>query len=160
LIVQTYFIPRPVPALFFASALGLIFAGSSAAAQDYGRYGDQPRTYQGEPVETVIVPAPRYYEPNYYREERGRLNGDIVNVSLSSEVRFDDLDLRTRWGVDELRSRIRLSARDVCDQLERRYPVAADNSPPCYREAVEDAMDQADAAIARARGYAEADWRR
>jgi UrcA family protein len=158
--VQTHFIPGRF-AIALAGTLGLSFAASSAAAQDYGRYGDQPGTYQGEPMETVIVPAPRYYYgPHYHTEYGSRLNGDVVRVSLSREVSSEGLDLRTDWGADEFRDRIRSAAREVCDRLERRYPIATDDSPPCYREAMDDAMEQADAAIGHARSYAEAGWRR
>ncbi len=119
-----------------ASAVALILAAIPAVAQDYG-YGD---------TETVIVHAPPFVE------ERGPLGGEIRNVSLSREVRFDDLDLRTYWGARELRNRIRFTAREECEQLDRAYPVeASTNMHPCYRTAVERAMVDADTAIRDAR---------
>jgi hypothetical protein len=42
----------------------------------------------------------------------------------------------------------------MCQQLDAMYPIKADDSPPCYRAAVDQAMYQADAAISQARAYA------
>ena len=70
-------------------------------------------------------------------------------------MRFDDLDLRTDWGARELRHRIEYTARVMCQRLDAMYPIKADNSPPCYRTAVEGAMYQADTAINQARAYAD-----
>jgi UrcA family protein len=66
-------------------------------------------------------------------------------------VRFDDLDLSTPRGAHILRVRIRNTARELCSKLDLRYPVATSDSPPCYRAAISDAMDQAETAIAQAR---------
>ena len=46
---------------------------------------------------------------------------------------------------------IRSTARTLCNKIDRMYPVSADNSPDCYRTAVNNAMDQAYDAIDRAR---------
>jgi|HubBroStandDraft_3_1064219.scaffolds.fasta_scaffold264969_2 UrcA family protein len=131
-------------ALMGATAFGLALAASSAQAQDYGPYGDGYRS--APPPEEIIVTAPRH------REERSDVTGaPIRDVALSQPVRFDDLDLRTDWGAHALEERIRTAAHAMCRQLDIRYPISADNSPPCYSTAVADAMDQADAAIAQAR---------
>ncbi len=84
--------------------------------------------------ETIIVTAPR--EPI----ARSRIGGPIIDVSLSRDVRVDDLDLNTSDGVDRLRSRVSFTARTLCDRLDRFYPITAENSPPCYRQAVRQAM--------------------
>jgi UrcA family protein len=133
-------------ALFVASALAIVLGTPSALAQDYSPYRDEPGYYGNPPRETVEVIAPRYP----YRTPRG---GAIEQVSLSREVRAYDLDLRTPWGADELRSRIRFTARVMCEKIDRNFAVV-DDGRSCYYEAVERAMDQADAAIAEARGYA------
>jgi UrcA family protein len=145
-----YFPSRPALylTLISAAALGALALASPATAQDYGR--DAGPDYQGGPTEEVVVTAPRYRP----REERSAIGAPIVNVSLSGEVSYDDLDLRTSWGVRELRARIRYVARDLCRRMDLRFPIAADGSPPCYRLAYDRAMDQADAAIDRARDYA------
>ena len=137
-----------------ARRLAILAAGASAlmagptAAQDYDRYQDEPG--YSAPTETVEVYAPRYR----HHQERSALGAPIVYASLSEEVRFDDIDLRTPWGARELRSRIRYVADALCKKMDLRYPIATSDSPPCYRAAYEKAMYQADAAIAQARGYA------
>ena len=91
----------------------------------------------------------------HYTPRQGELGAPIENVSLSREVRYDDLDLTTPDGIHELRARIRFTAAQECRQLDTMYPIAADDSPPCYRTAVEGAMEQADNAIAQAQHYAD-----
>jgi UrcA family protein len=98
------------------------------------------------PTEEVIVRAPPYHGP-----QRSEIGAPIEDVSLSREVRFDDLDLRSTSGQDTLRDRIRQTALSLCQEIENRYPVTADGSPPCYRTAFDDAMDQAESAIQNAR---------
>jgi len=94
----------------------------------------------------VIVIAPRY------RTDHFRLNVPIENVSLSQPVRTDDLDLRTFRGARELRRRVHMAADQVCRQLIDEYPVGLNSDATCYRNAVAEAMPQADAAIETARG--------
>jgi UrcA family protein len=99
------------------------------------------------PTEEVIVRAPPYHGP-----QRSEIGAPIEDVSLSREVRFDDLDLRTDLGQGALRDRIRRTALSLCQDLANRYPVTADDgSPPCYRTAYDDAMNQAESAIRNAR---------
>ena len=61
-----------------------------------------------------------------------------------------------------LRERVLYTAHALCNRLDRAYPVNAADEPQdafgssrCYGDAVEDGMNQADAAIARARGNAD-----
>lgn len=132
-------------ALLAASALTIMLAAPSVSAQDY--YDDT--AYDRGPTEEVIVQA-----PEYYRQQRDSATGaPIVDVAMSREVRFDDLDLRSRWGVRELRTRVSATARQLCDRLNVRYPAATSDSPDCFRTAYNDAMAQAEEAIERARGY-------
>jgi UrcA family protein len=65
-------------------------------------------------------------------------------------VRYDDLDLTTDGDIHRLHERIFATAREVCGRLERRYPMAVSDSPPCYRTAVDNAEPLAMAAIDRA----------
>ena len=142
--------------LLAASALGFALAASSANAQDH-QYGDaapnygQPPSYGPAygPPEEITVYGPRRHE------SRGDQGAPIQDVAISQPVRFDDLDLRTNWGARELRNRIEYTARVMCQRLDTMYPIKADDSPPCYRTAVDQAMYQADAAISHARGYAQ-----
>jgi UrcA family protein len=118
--------------MFATGALALVLA-TSASAQSYA-----------SPTEEVIVRAPQY------GPQRSEIGAPIENVSLSREVRFDDLDLRTAWGARALRDRVRETAMNLCQQLENQY-VTMDDNRPCYRTAYEDAMDQAETAIRDAR---------
>src|ERR1700689_4231050 len=90
--------------LFAATILaGGLLASAAAIAQDG--------------TEEVIVTAPRFQvEPGGRAQlpEKG---------SLSSNVRYDDLDLATYEGGRDLRLRVRDEARYVCRQLADAFPV-------------------------------------
>jgi len=133
---------KSLQAALLASAFGLALAATAASAQDYDRYGN--RVYEDQSGETVIIHAPRY------RPQVGDLGAPIQNVAMSRPVRFDDLDLRTAYGVRTLHNRIRYTARALCRDLDARYPVNDTDNWTCYRRAVSDAFNQADAAIDRA----------
>lgn len=141
---------RPLPfarhAFFAASALALVLGTQAAFAQPYDSYRDQPGYYDNPPRETVEVTAPRYP----HRTSRG---GAIEQVSLSREVHTYDLDLRSPWGVDELRARVRFAAINLCEKIDRNY-ASIDDGRSCYQEAVDRGMRDADAAISEAQGYA------
>lgn len=138
-----------VEALILGAALGVAVVATGARAQDryYGPY------YGAAPQEEVIVRSPRR------TPQRSAIGAPIVNVAFSRSVRFDDLDLRTGWGVHVLRDRIGRTARTLCRDLDDRYPVSYDGSDSsswpvdsrCYRDAVADAMEQARPAIEAAR---------
>jgi len=135
----------PVPVLssrnilLAAAAIGLTLGvAAPTAAQDY-------RDVSYGSTEEVIVSAPR---PS---QERSSIGAPIRDVAISQQIRTDDLDLTTGYGARTLEHRVSRAARDLCRKLDVRYPVATSDSPPCYQTAYEDAMDQADAAIARAR---------
>ena len=129
-----------------AAAGAFVFAATAASAQDYN-YGRYENTAYENPTENVDVSVPRY------APQRDRYGVPYRNVSLSKDVYIGDLNLRTRYGVREMRSRISQTARVMCHQLNVRYPITAPNSPGCYTTAMGDAMAQASIAIADARGY-------
>lgn len=159
------------------AALGMAFAATSASAQDRGYhngydngydsgydtgysnapdtyyrndngYNDhrQTVTYSADGTERVEVTAPPYHHAT-----RSTIGAPIRDVSLSQPVRFNDLNLRSAWGARELRHRVRYTARKLCNQLDRRYPISTSDSPPCYRTALRNAMYQANTAIRDAR---------
>ncbi len=132
-------------ALLAAGALTLF--ATSANAQEYGDNG--ATTYQDGSDENIEVTVPPY------RPQHDELGAPYRYLSLSKQVHFEDLDLRTEDGAQALRTRVRYTAGQLCRQLDARYPTTAPNSPPCYTNAVADAMQQADIAISDARGYAE-----
>jgi UrcA family protein len=144
--MPNYLPSRPV--LCLTAMLGALAAATPAMAQDYGR--PVAPDYQNGPPEEVVVTAPPYRP----YEERSAIGAPIFNVSLSGEVRYDDLDLRTSWGARELRARVRFAAQDLCRRMDQRYPISAVDSPDCYRTAYGRAMYHAEAAIDRAREYA------
>jgi len=84
-------------------------------------------------------------------EQRSEIGAPIEYRTVSREVRFDDLDLSTREGAQQLRNRVRETARELCNQPDIRIAVVTANSPPCYSTAVADAMEQVHDAVARAR---------
>jgi UrcA family protein len=133
--------------LLAASAAAVMLAAPSVSAQDY--YDET--AYDRTPVtEEVIVQAPEYYR---HQQRDSATGAPIVDVAMSREVRFDDLDLRSGWGARALRTRVSATARRLCDRLNVRFPATTADSPDCFRTAYYDAMAQADEAIARARGY-------
>ena len=114
----------------------------SAVAQNYGSYSDV--AYQS-PSETIEVTAPRFHS------DTQKLNGPLEKVSLSSSVRYDDLNLRSRSGARELRARIRDAAGQTCAQLADAYPVREAIGTSCYKTALENGLVRANEVIADAR---------
>jgi len=123
-----------------AGAAGLMLSVSGAQAQDYG-YSQV--AYEPE---SVIVQAPRY------RVERYGLNAPS-KISLSQLVPYDDLDLRTRDGAQELRFRVGEAAREICTQLVVSTQIPQLPGTHCYRDAYQAGLVRAQAAIRDARSY-------
>jgi len=137
-----------------AGAAGVVLAGTQATAQSYGGYyGPPPGYYEGAAPEEVYV-----YGPHRAPERDSATGATIERVMLQHPVRYDDLDLRTPWGARELEYRISYTAHRLCDQLgSENSPITNSNyipadNEPCYGPAMDDAMQQADMAIARAHG--------
>lgn len=126
-----------------AVSVGALISASAARAQDYDRY-----EAAGDTTETVRVIA-----PHPLRVERQPLNGPVEKISLSRTVRYDDLDLRTRFGARELRIRVREAAAEVCSQLADIDRLPEQPGTSCYQSARQDALLRADAAIRDARSY-------
>ena len=147
--------------IFLASA-AILLAATSAQAQDYGYPNDNGRydgryhrdgyrdVSYGDSNEVVTVEVPRH-------PERDSVTGaPVETVALSQAVRFDDLDLATREGAQVLRERIRQTASQLCRRLGENYVSSSSDGSHCYRDAVDEAMEQADGAIADARADARA----
>lgn len=116
---------------------GLALTATAAAAQSYG-----PVTPQSGTNEVVTVTA-----PHPHQRQRSDIGAPIVNVALSREVRFDDLDLTTASGARTLRDRVRHTASVLCREIDQQYLVTEDDSHSCVSAALDDAMGQANAAI-------------
>ena len=71
-------------------------------------------------------------------------------ISIVEKVSFADLNLATHSGVMELQKRIKDSATQICGQLKKLYPDSADTDPPCVEAAIQNAMKEANKAIAAA----------
>ena len=74
----------------------------------------------------------------------------LEQVSLLRRVSYADLDLSTKAGEAELRSRVKRNARAACRQLDRLYPLEIKNAPQCIKKAIAEASRQVDAAVAAA----------
>jgi UrcA family protein len=130
-------------AALLAGAFGLALTASSANAQDYGRY--QNASYQDD--ENVQVTAPRFRVDGTQR----RIDGAVEKISLSTNVRYDDLDLRSRGGAHMLKVRVRDAAQDTCTRLAEAYPLIQAMGTNCYKTALQNGELRANAAIRNAR---------
>ena len=98
----------------------ILLLGASANAQEYGS-GYQYASY-GSADEDVTVSVPRY------APQRSSLGAPYRYISMSKGVYIGDLNLRTHRGVSIMRDRISDTARNMCRQLNVRYPITAPNS--------------------------------
>lgn len=126
-----------------AAGAALALAAPAARAQD--NYDQQYGPGYYGPNEDVEVIAPRFHE------QSRKLNGPLEKVSLSTRVRYSDLDLADWRDAQELRYRVRSAAHDMCAQLADAYPVYQLNGTSCIRDAVRDGLVRADRAIKEAR---------
>jgi|SRR5579872_2905505 len=115
----------------FAAACGLALTGIPAMAQDY----DSPYS-MGE-----VIVHPRH-------AERDPATGAEIDIVRAQRVVYTrDLDLDSRWGQRVLHRRIQRAAADACDSLNARYVTVDSESGDCIRDAVRDALDQAEAMV-------------
>ncbi len=123
-------------ALLAASACsGLGLVGGAASAQTY--------------YDNSIVVMP-YGHRNL---GRGPSGAPIEEVSLSRVVSYADLNLRDPYDTREFQQRIAATARQACRDLDARGHgnLSVTTNAECVRDAINDAMIQADAAIYDAR---------
>jgi UrcA family protein len=107
----------------------LALGAGAARAQPYYDTSYQPTYTTGD----ITVYAPRHYERSY-------LGAPIETVRLSRVVYGRDLDLGTARGARILKSRIETAARQACDDIGDRYPIAVDSPDDCALVATRDAM--------------------
>ncbi len=138
----------PRTTLLAIAALGAFAIAAPALAKDLKDQG-----YAGEPAaysDDITIFAPRVY-----RERTGRTTSGIPieELTLQRAVSTHDLDLRRNADVEELHRRIRETAEQSCDEINRASqgaPLTTERE--CVREATRDAMAQADALIYARRG--------
>ncbi len=97
-------------------------------------------------IEEVVVVAPRLVR----HTERTSTGSTIERVTLTRRVSVRDLDLTRHADVMELEERVNATAREACDYLAEMFPLASPDTPDCVSRAVDDAMEQAEEAIALA----------
>jgi UrcA family protein len=101
-----------------------------------------------EELEEVTVEA----KPIPSRNIVGRTHSGlpIEQVTLDHHVSYADLDLVTHAGAMELHSRVQKAAKEACDQLDMVFPTQAAMARECTAQAIHDAADQVQNAIAAA----------
>ena len=133
-----------VRAALLVGGFGMALAASSANAQDYGRIDNG---YQDNGDVQIVAP--------HFKVTTNRANGPLENVSLTTHVRYDDLNLRTWRGAHALKLRVRDAAQDTCMRIAEAYPFQQAFGTSCYKTALENGELRANAAIrgARDRSY-------
>ena len=129
-----------VRAALLAGGFGMALAASSANAQDYGRIDNG---YQDNGDVQIVAP--------HFKVTTNRANGPLEKVSLTTRVRYDDLNLRSWRGARELRMRVRDAAQDTCMRIAEAYPVYQQPGTNCYKTALQNGELRANAAIRDAR---------
>ncbi|MGQ0532160.1 MAG: UrcA family protein [Caulobacteraceae bacterium] len=124
--------------LAFLALSTLALAAAPAVAQSY------------DDDEIVVVAPGVVREPTGRRTSSGIPITDLVTQRL---VTAKDLDLRYDADVNELHRRIRVTAEDACNDIERASAgMLITSDRECVRDAMRDAMAQADALVYSARG--------
>jgi UrcA family protein len=127
------------PRAGFTSALVLGFMCASSVAFSGDQKVEEVHTHVDRPTEQVVGWS---------------MTGQpIKKVDLQYHVRYDDLDLTTKDGVNALRKRISKTALQGCADLGRRYGNIG-YGRSCSRAAIRSANVQVDQAIAMARSIA------
>ena len=115
---------------------GLLSANSPAVAQ----------APSSEAAEEVTIRAP--YVVRREPLARGGAPTGFSNpelISLSRGVSYADLDLSKAQGIAELETRVRTTARDVCQELNSRYPRTGGQyvyaNTDCVKKATDDGME-------------------
>ena len=139
--VRKIFSPFCVRNLMFvamaASACGMTGASSTAFAQAGGA---------SSASEQVIIHAPEIIRRNLPRNGPGTppglLNPEII--SLSRAVSYADLNLAKASDVTELETRVKDTARDICQELDRQFPKTGGQyvraNVDCVKKAVDDGL--------------------
>lgn len=122
------------------AAAGALLCGLASASPAVA----QAPSYEAS--EEVIVRAP--YVVRREPLARGGAPSSFSNpelISLSRGVSYADLDLSQAQGVAELETRVRTTARDVCQELNSRYPRTGGQyvyaNTDCVKKATDDGME-------------------
>lgn len=137
---------------FMPAALLLVFVGFANAPA----VAQQTTVKWNPTLESVTISGKL---PKNYRVilSNTRL-GEAFVVTASIPVPYNDLNLAQETDATELGRRIHVAAHLVCLELDRKYPqtmypiVDGSDGADCEHAAAEDGMDQANKAIAAAKG--------
>jgi UrcA family protein len=124
-----------------------ILLGAAAAVALTAAVPLVPAIAQGD-ADRADTSAITVYSP--YRETTKRTAGMTERTLVASTaVYFDDLNLHTQWGRDQLDDRIKLAAETTCENLDSIYPNdhSATGEFDCVRKAVRDTRPQVYAAV-------------
>lgn len=127
------------PLALSAAAAALTLGAGPANADPWGPY---------DTAAAVTVHAPPRYARQPVTGARVRLDQVSLVVSL------DDLDFSTRRGAYLAKMRIERAAKDVCDEVQTRYPYDEETERGCYPTAVRNGLIQAE----RLSGYPIVAW--
>ena len=105
-------------------------------------------SFAAEPTATpeITISAERPAETVVGRTSSG---GQIVLYEVTYRLSYQDLDLATSAGADELRKRVQVAASSACRDLEKVHPLGKPDTS-CARKTVESSMPQAERAISSA----------
>lgn len=121
--------------LALSSLLGVAFAMAGSAAY-------------AQPIETITVTAPRVVQQTV-TTGRSPTGTPVETTTISRAISFADLDLSKTKDAAELKMRVRNTAKDLCTELDKLYPLQP-KDPDCVRKSTDRAMVQVNNAIADA----------
>lgn len=124
----------------FPIGLAILFMASSL-----------PVLAQSEPAEKITVFAPYIVK----KVTSGPSRSPVTTITMTRDVGYQDVDLKSEIGVTILVGRVRQAAEEVCRELDRRYPrsvyVPVTEDKDCANKASADGMMQVYAVVAAAR---------
>ena len=110
-----------------------------------------PALAQSEPAEKITVFAPYVVK----KVTSGPPRAPVTTITMTRDVSYQDVDLKSEIGVTILVGRVRRAAEDICRALDHRYPrsvyVPVFGDKDCANKAAVDGMMQVYAVVAAAR---------
>ena len=92
-----------------------------------------------DPTE-VVVSASRLGVVTTKQVGRSTIGAPILMLSLSYKVNASDLNLVTNAGVMELERRVKATAKEACEELDKQRPLEPPGGAECIKKATDDAM--------------------
>lgn len=139
-----YFIPGTALAVLFATPF--LFNAGPVRAQTAGN-GESDTMLR----EIVVTARPQVLRTVTKTDAAGRV---METLTLERHVSYTDLDLSRPGDVLELKQRIKVNAKEACEEIENMYPLlnwdSEDTTQGCINRAVDSANKSLDAAIAAA----------